>query len=146
MTASNFGAQTQTWQAKWVVFIKSRGLSGSVSFLSSPSPSCSFTCAIFHVVFDSRSSFFARIKTAQKRWLRRLISKRFATLWHSVSMYSDHNGSKWVGRRMGNNWPWSENSKVRIGSHSSKSSATLIQFFRIQLKKNDNIWWLNEME
>ena len=59
MTASNFGAQTQTWQAKWAVFIKSRGLSGSVSFFSSPSPSRSFTCAIFHVVFDSRSSFFA---------------------------------------------------------------------------------------
>ena len=58
MTASNVGAQTQAWQAKWAVF-KSQCLSASVSFLSSPSPSCYFTCVIFHVVFDSRSSFFA---------------------------------------------------------------------------------------
>ena len=30
-----------------------------VSFLSSPPPPCSFTCAIFRAFFDSRSSFFA---------------------------------------------------------------------------------------
>ena len=40
-------------------FSKSRGLSASVSFLSSPPPSRSFTCAIFRAVFDSCSSFFA---------------------------------------------------------------------------------------
>ena len=40
-------------------FSKSWGLSTSVSFLSSPPPPRSFTCAIFHVVFDSHSSFFA---------------------------------------------------------------------------------------
>ena len=39
-------------------FSKSRGLSASVSFLSSPPPPRSFTCAIFRAVFDSRSSFF----------------------------------------------------------------------------------------
>ena len=58
MTASNVGARTQAWRAKWVVS-KSRGLSASVSFLSSPPPPRSFTCAIFRAVFDSRSSFFA---------------------------------------------------------------------------------------
>ena len=40
-------------------FSKSRVLSASVSFLSSPLPLRSFTCAIFRAVFDSRSSFFA---------------------------------------------------------------------------------------
>ena len=40
-------------------FSKSRGLSASVTFLSSPPPSRSFTCAIFRTVFDSRSLFFA---------------------------------------------------------------------------------------
>ena len=40
-------------------FSKSRGLSSSVSFHFSPPPPCSFTCAIFRAVFDSRSSFFA---------------------------------------------------------------------------------------
>ena len=42
-------------------FLKSRGLSASVSFLSSlpPSPPRSFTYAIFRAVFDSRSSFFS---------------------------------------------------------------------------------------
>ena len=40
-------------------FSKSRGLSASVSFLSSPPPPRSFTYAIFRAVFDSRSLFFA---------------------------------------------------------------------------------------
>ena len=40
-------------------FSKSRGLSASVSFLSSPPPPRSSTYAIFCAVFDSRSSFFA---------------------------------------------------------------------------------------
>ena len=40
-------------------FSKSRGLSASVSFLSSPTPPCSFTCATFRAVSDSCSSFFA---------------------------------------------------------------------------------------
>ena len=40
-------------------FSKSRGLSASVSFLSSPPLPRSFTCAIFRAVFDSCSSFFA---------------------------------------------------------------------------------------
>ena len=40
-------------------FSKSRRLSASVSFLSSPPPLRSFTCSIFRAVFDSRSSFFA---------------------------------------------------------------------------------------
>ena len=40
-------------------FSKSRGLSASVSFLSSPPSPCSFTYAIFSAVFDSRSSLFA---------------------------------------------------------------------------------------
>ena len=40
-------------------FSKSRGLSASVSFLSSPPSPCSFTYPIFRAVFDSRSSFFA---------------------------------------------------------------------------------------
>ena len=40
-------------------FSKSRSLSASVSFLSSPPPPCSFIYAIFRAVFDSRSSFFA---------------------------------------------------------------------------------------
>ena len=39
-------------------FSKSRGLSASVSFLSSPPPPRSFTFAIFRAVFDSRSSSF----------------------------------------------------------------------------------------
>ena len=43
--------------SRW--FSKSRGLSASVSFLSSPPPPRSFTCAIFRAVFDSRSSFSA---------------------------------------------------------------------------------------
>ena len=38
---------------------KIAGLSASISFLSSPPPPRSFTCAIFRAVFDSRSSFFA---------------------------------------------------------------------------------------
>ena len=58
MTASNVGAQTQAWQAKWAVF-KIPGLSASVSFLSSPPPPRSITYAIFHAFFDFRSSFFA---------------------------------------------------------------------------------------
>ena len=40
-------------------FSKSRGLSASVSFLSSSPPPRSFTCVIFPTVFDSCSSFFA---------------------------------------------------------------------------------------
>ena len=40
-------------------FSESRGLSASVSFLSSPPSLPFFTCAIFRAVFDSRSSFFA---------------------------------------------------------------------------------------
>ena len=40
-------------------FSKSRGLSASVSLLSSPTPLCSFTCAIFRALLDSCSSFFA---------------------------------------------------------------------------------------
>ena len=40
-------------------FSKSRGLSVSAFFLSSPPPPRSFTCAIRRSVFDSRSSFFA---------------------------------------------------------------------------------------
>ena len=39
-------------------FSKPRGLSTSVSFLSSPPPPRSFTYTIFRAVFDSRSSFF----------------------------------------------------------------------------------------
>ena len=58
MTASNVDAWTQAWQAKWVVF-KMKGLSASVSFLSTPPPPRSFTCAIFRAVFDSCFSFFA---------------------------------------------------------------------------------------
>ena len=42
-------------------FSKSRGLSASVSFLSSPPPPRSFTCVFFRAVFDSCSSFFAPI-------------------------------------------------------------------------------------
>ena len=60
MTASNVGARTQAWQANasgW--FSKSRGLSASVSLLSSSPPPRSFTCATFLAVFDSRSSFFS---------------------------------------------------------------------------------------
>ena len=41
-------------------FSKSRGLSASVSFLSSPPPPRSFTCAIFCAAVDSHSSFFAQ--------------------------------------------------------------------------------------
>ena len=52
-------------------FSKPRGLSASVSFLSSPPPPRSFTYAIFRAVFDSRSSFFVAC-TARKRLLRRL--------------------------------------------------------------------------
>ena len=40
-------------------FSKSRGLSANVSFLSSPPPPSSFTCAICRAVFHSHSSFFA---------------------------------------------------------------------------------------
>ena len=40
-------------------FSKSRGLSASVSFLSSPPPPRSFTYAVFRAIFDYRSSFFA---------------------------------------------------------------------------------------
>ena len=40
-------------------FSKSRGLSASVSFLSSSPPPRSFTCATFLAVFDFRSSFFS---------------------------------------------------------------------------------------
>ena len=40
-------------------FSKSGGLSASISFLSSPLPPPSFTCTIFHAVFDFHSSFFS---------------------------------------------------------------------------------------
>ena len=40
-------------------FSKSRGLSASVSFLSSPPPPRSFTYAVFRAIFDYRSPFFA---------------------------------------------------------------------------------------
>ena len=46
-------------RARKVCGTQSRGLSASGSFLSSPPPARSFTCAIFRAVFDSRSSFFA---------------------------------------------------------------------------------------
>ena len=58
MTASNDSVRTQAWQAKWVVFkIPRFALEHFLPFF--PSPSRSFTCATFHVVFDSHSSFFA---------------------------------------------------------------------------------------
>ena len=44
-------------------FSKSRGLSASVSFLSSSPPPRSFTCATFHAVFDSRSVLLNRTET-----------------------------------------------------------------------------------
>ena len=44
-------------------FSKSRGLSASVSFLSSPPPPRSFTCATFLAVFDSRSFLLNRTET-----------------------------------------------------------------------------------
>ena len=66
MTASNVGAWTHAWQAKWVVF-KIPGFVCfcflisfvCVSFPSSPPPPRSFTWAIFRAVFDPCSSFFA---------------------------------------------------------------------------------------
>ena len=112
MTASNVGAQTQVWQAKWVVF----KIPGFVykRFL----PFFPIPFLLFYSRHFSRGLWLLFLilcsKTARKRWLCRLLSKRFATLWHSVSMYSDHNGSKWVGGRVGTHWHWSENSKVRI--------------------------------
>ena len=55
MTASNSGMTEPSRR-----FSKSRGLSASVSFLSSPPPPRCFTCAIFPAVFHSPPSFFAR--------------------------------------------------------------------------------------
>ena len=62
MTASNVGARTQAWQAKWVVF-KNPGVCLSVSFLSFSPPPRSFTCAIFSAAVDSRSSFLLKDRT-----------------------------------------------------------------------------------
>ena len=58
MTASNVGARTQAWQAKWVVF-KIPGFVCKRFLPFFPTPSRSFTYAIFRAVFDSRSSFFS---------------------------------------------------------------------------------------
>ena len=58
-------------------FSKSRGLSASVSFLSSPPPPRSFTYAIFRAVFDSCSSLFAPKRTIQT--IKKL--KKMLFLW-----------------------------------------------------------------
>ena len=58
MIASNVGAWTQAWQAKWAVF-KILGFVCKRFLLFFPTPPRSFTCAICRAVFDSRSSFFA---------------------------------------------------------------------------------------
>ena len=119
MTASNVGAQTQAWQAKWAVF-KSQCLSASVSFLSSPSPSCYFTCAIFCVVFDSRSSFFAPKSHGNDgcAGCYRRGLPLFDTVWACIQIIMVV--KKWVRGRMGTHWHWSEKSKMRSGSHYSK--------------------------
>ena len=58
ITASNVGARTQAWQAKWAVLkIPAVCLQALPSFLPHHSPL--FYHAIFRAVFDSRSSFFA---------------------------------------------------------------------------------------
>ena len=59
LTTSNIGARTQAWQTKWAVFQNPGVCLQAFSFLSSPPPPSSFSCAIFRVVFDSRSLFFA---------------------------------------------------------------------------------------
>ena len=57
-------------------FSKSRGISASISFLSSPPPPSSFTGAIVHSVLDSRSSFFApRLIIRIVNWAIRLSYK-----------------------------------------------------------------------
>ena len=58
LTASNVGARTQAWQAKWAVF-KIPGFVCKRLLPFFPTPHRSLTCAIFRAVFDSRSSFFA---------------------------------------------------------------------------------------
>ena len=58
MTASNVSAWTQVWQAKWAVF-KIEGFVCKRFLPFFPTTPRSFTCAIFCVVFDSCSSFFA---------------------------------------------------------------------------------------
>ena len=123
-------------------FSKFWGLSESISFLSSPSPSHSFNCPIFCVVFDSRSSFLAP-KPHRNTGYAGYYQRGLPLIWHSVSMCSDHNGSKWVGGMMGTQ---SENSKVKIGSHYSKPSAncSIIMFdvfhwlIRELVKKHDH--------
>ena len=49
----------ETYLPAVVVYSGRQDLPSSVSFLSSPPPPHSFTCAIFRAVFDSCSSFFA---------------------------------------------------------------------------------------
>ena len=51
-----------------------RGRGRKETFLSSPAPPCSFTCAIFRAVFDSCSSFFAP-KPHRNACYRRLCTK-----------------------------------------------------------------------
>ena len=58
MTASNVGAWTQAWQAKWAVF-KIPGFVCKRFFPFFPTLSPFFACAICCAVFDSCSSFFA---------------------------------------------------------------------------------------
>ena len=58
MTASNVGARTQAWQAKWAVF-KIPGFVCKRFFPFFPTPSPLFSLRHFRAVFDYRSSFFA---------------------------------------------------------------------------------------
>ena len=58
MTASNVGARTQAWQAKWAVF-KILGFVCKRFLPFFPTPSPLFYSRHFRAVFDSRSSFFA---------------------------------------------------------------------------------------
>ena len=75
-------------------FSKSRVLSASVSFLSSPLPLRSFTCAIFRAVFDSRSSFFAPKPHGNSRYAGYRFEEMVYTLdvmhQSSVSLYSSN--------------------------------------------------------
>ena len=70
MTASNVGAWTQAWQAKWAVF-KIEGFVCKRFLPFFPTPTCSFTCTSFHglwLLFLILCS-----QTAQKRCQGRLM-------------------------------------------------------------------------
>ena len=86
MKASNVGARTQAWQAKWVVFKIPRFV-GKRFLPFFPTPPGSFTCAIFRAVFDSCSSFFVP-KPHRNDCYAGKVDIRFSVFWFSEFSFS----------------------------------------------------------